>query len=35
VERNHKIEIPDEELDRVSDLDSVVRLVSGKLALAS
>jgi acyl carrier protein len=32
VERAYKIKIPEEELEQVVDLDSVVRLVSAKLA---
>ncbi|MGD8862244.1 MAG: acyl carrier protein [Myxococcales bacterium] len=31
VERNYKIKIPEEELEQVTDLNSVVSLVSAKL----
>jgi acyl carrier protein len=32
VERNYKIKIPEDELDQITDLDSVVRLVETKLS---
>jgi len=32
VERNYKIKIPEDELEQVTDLDSVVRLVQSKLS---
>jgi acyl carrier protein len=32
VERNYKIKIPETELEQVTDLESVVRLVQAKLA---
>jgi acyl carrier protein len=32
VERNYKIKIPENELEQITDLDSVVKLVEAKLA---
>ena len=32
VERRYKLKIPEQELEQVKDLDSVVKLVSSKLA---
>jgi acyl carrier protein len=32
VERRYKLKIPEQELEQIKDLDSVVRLVSSKLA---
>jgi acyl carrier protein len=33
IERTYKIKVPEEELERITDLDSVVKLVASKLAL--
>jgi acyl carrier protein len=35
IERTHKIKIPEHELEQVTDLDSVTRLVAAKLGAAS
>jgi acyl carrier protein len=34
IERTYKIKIPEQELEQVTDLDSVTRLVAGKLGAA-
>jgi acyl carrier protein len=35
IERTYKIKIPEQELEQVTDLDSVTRLVAAKLGAAS
>jgi acyl carrier protein len=35
IERTYKIKIPEQELEQVTDLDSVTRLVSAKLGAAA
>lgn len=35
IERTYKIKIPEQELEQVTDLDSVLRLVEGKLGAAA
>jgi acyl carrier protein len=35
IERTYKIKIPEQELEQVTDLDSVTRLVAAKLGTAS